>query len=343
MGAGVVKPPTAGEARASAKRQVRHAPLIGSASAAVDDMLAPEATAPTNRLAALIDGEETPSLPREQIDRWLALNKTNAASLLAAAQLGHDRSLYFTALTNFPNDPRVLFAVAAPGRLPEMRRELLDRLKNAAPDNALADYLSARDHLKNGEPAQALEDLLAATGKKRFDDYTLEDMQNREDLLLQSGKSPAEAKAVSTSNTLLPHLAQMKGLAQDMAALQKQYLASGDSASAERLAQIGVQMAQKLTSPEGGKSLISELVGFAVERIVIAPLDQQTPYDFLNGTVADRVDQLQRQRAGVREATKVFGQWWPTASEPEIISYYDRLKLYGESAALGWLQSRSGN
>jgi hypothetical protein len=326
---------------ALAKPQRTVAPLKGGATAIAEELNAPASAPYTNRIAALVDGEEPVKLTRDEIDRWLALNKTNAASLLAAAQLGRDRSLYLTALTNFPNDPRVLFAVAGPDRLPEMRRELLDRFKTAAPDNALADYLSARDHLKNGEPAQALQDLLSASTKNRFDDYTLEDMQTREDLLLQAGKSPAEAKAVAVSNTLLPHLSQMKGLAQDMAELQKQYVANGDAASAERLAQIGIQMAQHLTAEKGGSSLINELVGFAAERLVISPLDQQRSYDFLNGTPSARMDDLQAQRAKVKELTASFDQWWRTAPESEIVSFYDRMKLYGEPAALGWVQARA--
>jgi hypothetical protein len=296
----------------------------------------------TNRLAGLLEEGQEIEVAPEVIARWLAINKTNAGGLLAAAQVGHDRSLYLTALTNFPNDPRVLFAVAGPDRLPEQRRELLDRLQAAAPENALADYLSARDHMKNGRTMEALDDLVEATGKTRFNDYTLEDLQNREDLLLQAGKSPAEAKALATSSTLLPHLSQMKALAQDMAGLQKQYLAAGDTASAEHLAQIGLQMAEHLTAGEGGSCLINNLVGYAVERIVISPLDQQTSYSFLNGTVPDRIEQLQAQRAAAKQSTQLFDQWWRTATEAEIISYFDRVKLYGESAALGWLQSRYG-
>ena len=296
---------------------------------------------PTNRLAGLLREESDIALvPREQIERWLALNKTNAESLLAADQAGEDPTLLLTALANFPNDPRVLFSVAARDRLPEARRELLDRLKAAAPDNALADYLSARDYLKNAQPGLALQDLLTASQKTRFDDYTLESVQSREDLYLQAGRSPAEAKAVALSNTLLPHLSQLKGLAQDMAALQQQFLAGGDSASAEALARVGLQMGEQLNAGEGARCSINQLVGTAVERIVLGALDPQTHYDFLNGTVQERLDSLQTQRDAVRESTQSFDRWWPTASEAEVISYFDRMKLYGESAALAWLQHR---
>jgi hypothetical protein len=194
--------------------------------------------------------------------------------------------------------------------------------------------------MQNGRRHEALADLLAASGKGNFNDYTLEDMQNREDLLLQAGKSPAEAKAVASSNTLLPHLAQMKGLAQDIAAMQKEYLAAGDTGSAEYMAEVGLQMAEHLTATKPGTGLITDLVGYAIERIVVTPLDPQTPYDFLDGTVTERIDQLQGKRAEAKQLTEVFDQWWRTAPESEIVSFYDRLKLYGEIDALKWIEAR---
>jgi hypothetical protein len=307
-----------------------------------EESMAPPASVITNHLTALIRSEEPyPPLPQEEIDRWLVRNKTNAPSLLAAALLGGDPALYVTALTNFPNDPRVLFAMTASNRLPDMRRELLDRFKHVAPDNAVADYLSAANHLKNGEPDRALADLLAASSKSQFDDHTLEDMQNREDLLLQAGRSPAEAKIVAISGTLLPHLSQMKSMAQDMAELQKQYLAIGDVDSAERLATIGLQMAQHLESRDAGKLLINDLVGYAVERIVLKPLDQQTPYSFLGDrTAGQHIDELRARRSATLVIGNVDQLSQLLTQESDIISYYDRLKLYGESQAMSWLKSR---
>ena len=282
----------------------------------------------------------TTELPRETIDRWLSSGHTNAEDLLAARQAGGGMDFLRMALTNHPNDPRVLLAAVALNDGPETTRERLIRFKAAAPENSLPDYLSARDNLKNGRPDEAVADLLAASRKTSFNDYMLDAMQNTEDLYLQSGKSPAEAKALGASTALLPHLAQFKGLAQDMAALQRQYLASGDTASAENLAKMGTQLGQQLIEGEGSKTLISQLVGAAIERIVLSPLDPAKTYDFLQGTIPDRTAQLDANRTATRQRAQFLDQWTRSASDAELISYFDRFKMYGESAAMQWVQTR---
>jgi hypothetical protein len=300
----------------------------------------PPATA-TNWLLSLLDEEgEIPKLPREVIDRWLASGRTNAEDLLAARQAGGGVEFLRMALTNFPNDPRVLFAASALTDDPEAMRQRLDRFKAADPDNALADYLSARDHFKNGRPAEGLADLLAANGKTGFQDYMLDAIQNAEDLYLQAGKSPAKAKALAATSALLPHLAQLKGLAREMATMQGQYLATGDTASAEQLAQMGLQLGRQLSSGEGSHTLLNQLVGIAIDRIVLTPLDAGRTYDFLPGTPREYVDQLNARRAGVRENNQILDIWMRSATDADIVSYFDRFKIYGEAGALAWLSQR---
>jgi hypothetical protein len=316
-----------------------------TASAAAPAAVASNAPAAlaTNWLQQLLsDDGEALRLPREVIDRWLASGRTNAEDLLAARQAGGGQEFLRMALTNFPNDPRVLFAASALDDGPETRRERLDRFKAAAPDNALADYLSAREHLKNAQPEQALADLLAASGKPGFQDYTLDAIQNAEELFLQSGKSPAEAKALASSSVLLPHLAQIKGLAQEMATLQRQYLAAGDAASAENLAALGLQLGQRLGTGEASHTLISQLVGIAVERIVLNPLNPEQNYDFLGGNVRERIAQLDARRAAVRQDTQLFDAWMRQATDADVVSYFDRFKIYGESSAMAWIRQRQG-
>ena len=300
----------------------------------------PSPSASNNWLARLMSTNPATELPRETIDRWLSSGHTNAEDLLAARQAGGGMDFLRMALTNHPNDPRVLLAAVALNDGPEATRERLIRFKAAAPENSLPDYLSARDNLKNGRPDEAVADLLAASRKTSFNDYMLDAMQNTEDLYLQSGKSPAEAKALGASTALLPHLAQFKGLAQDMAALQRQYLASGDTASAENLAKMGTQLGQQLIEGEGSKTLISQLVGAAIERIVLSPLDPAKTYDFLQGTIPDRTAQLDANRTATRQRAQFLDQWTRSASDAELISYFDRFKMYGESAAMQWVQTR---
>jgi hypothetical protein len=329
--------------------------LSGSAQSARVGRLAfraqsPEATtsntpsgSPTNWLQRLLgENGEGANLPPEVIEQWVVSGRTNAADLLAARQAGGGADYLRRALTNFPNDPRVLFAACGLSDGPEARRERLDRFKAAAPDNALADYLSARDHFQSSRPEQEVADLLAASGKTHFQDYTLDAMQNAEELYLQAGKSPAEAKVLGGSSTLLPHLAQLKGLAQDMVGLERQYLAAGDAPSAENLAHMGVQLGEQLSAGEGSRFLINQLVGTAVEQIVLKALDGQRNYDFLQTSASDYLGQLDARRANMKQDAKTLEAWVPTATEADLISYYERVKLFGELGAMAWLQQRQG-
>lgn len=347
-----VPPRATGAPPASFRSAVASAPVPSAAPGTEPTRREPEAAPagpalgrPTNWLQRLQE-DGAARLPRAVLERWQAGGHTNAEDLLAARQAGGGAEFLRQALTKFPNDPRVLFAAtAADAELnggPEGRRERLDRFQAAAPENALADYLSAADHLKHGRPEQALADLLAASAKTRFDDYVLDAMQNAEDLYLEAGKTPLEAKVLGGSTALLPHLAQLKGLAQNMASLQSQYLAAGDTASAQNLAEMGLRLGQHLTDGDGSRFLINQLVGVAIERLVLAPLDPQQTYDFLQDTPGHRLEQLQARRAASKEMNQFAEQWSQTASEPELLSFFDRTKIYGDAEAMAWLRKRQG-
>ena len=70
----------------------------------------PAPAATNNWLLRLMSTNAVTELPREAIDRWLAWGRTNAEDLLAARQAGGGVEFLRMALTNFPNDPRVLLA-----------------------------------------------------------------------------------------------------------------------------------------------------------------------------------------------------------------------------------------
>jgi len=87
-------------------------------------------------------------------------------------------------------------------------------------------------------------------------------------------------------------------------------------------------------------------VGFSrlqpTERIVLNPLDAERNYEFLGGNAREHIDQLTARRAAVRQDTQLFDAWMRNASDADLISYFDRSKLYGESSAMAWLRQRQG-
>lgn len=87
--------------------------------------------------------------------------------------------------------------------------------------------------------------------------------------------------------------------------------------------------------------LIHQLVGYAMERITLSQLDPNGDYSFLNGqTPTQRIDQLQVERSRVKEITRGLPVDPPDPNDLQWISYFDRIKIYGERAALEWFQKR---
>lgn len=292
-------------------------------------------------------------LPREAIVEYLLRHHRDAASLLAAFHasgdansLTGDINYLKEAATNFPNDPHVQWMVLAHNAFPEERRNWLETFKAASPSNSLANYLSARDYFKDNQPDAAVKELLTAAGKSQFENYAMESFLGEKELYASSGKTPLEsdrAALAGAAGDMLPDLAKMKAIAQGIGGLQKQYLDAGDTGSVENLAQMGTGLANRLTSGNEGKLMISQLVGIALEAITLQSLDQNTPYDFLGGkTPGQRLAELKQQRASLKELTQSFNAAYPNLSEAEMLSYSERARIYGEVQAKRWVQQQHG-
>jgi hypothetical protein len=285
----------------------------------------------------------TPKLPREEVEKYLEHNQRNAASLLAACRALGDTNYLKEATLNFPNDARVQLTVLARDVFPEDRRKWLDLFKASSPDNSLANYLSARDYLKNGQIGPAANELLEAAAKPGFQDYAMESKLDDEELNMAAGRSSIQAHLSSSGwvEDHLPELASLKGLAQDMARLQQQYLSAGDKASAENLAQMGLTLASRLDSGDGAKFVINQLVGRAVEAVMLSQLDPNASYDFLGGkTPNDRLSELKGQKATLTALRQNFRDALPNMTDAELLSYTERQRISGELEAMRWLQQR---
>ncbi len=297
---------------------------------------------PTNLLARLLNGD-APRLTPDQVEPFLRKNGRSVESLLGAFEATGDRAFLREAVEKSPNDPRVNFAAffraedydnTKPAS-PE-RRQRLEAFAKSAPDNALANYLLAFDDFKSGRTDQAVEQLLAAAQKGKFQDYSREFILDADDAYRAAGWSEAEARAVATYGAALPHLAELKQTGSKLIELADRYRQAGDTTSAQAALDLGLGLGQRLTEP-GQISLIHELVGTAIELNSLEAMDP-------NGVVGNTGLTAQGQRDAIAEQRKVIKEIFPqveailpTLSEPDLVSFLERMRVLGEDAAAQWL------
>jgi hypothetical protein len=302
---------------------------------------------PTNFMALLIKGE-IPAPTLDQLKNYLEVNHRNAESLLAAYRATGQRALLDEALTNFPNDPRVAYTAwyrtpAGPGDSSSLpaRRQALDRLKQVAPDNALADYLSAANYFKSGQPEQAVQEMLAGAAKPKYDDYVQDDIQRMEEAYLAAGYPEFAAKAAADSGALLPHLAELKQAGLSLVELANSYQQAGDAASAQAAFQMSLDLGQRLDDPNS-VTLIQTLVGIAIQRKGLEAMAAAAPDPDTAQAFQGQLKTLEQQRAGIKDmvASLQFETWLQTAPPEDVSAYFDRARIFGEQQAMKWLANR---
>ncbi|MGH7991937.1 MAG: hypothetical protein ACREDQ_00345 [Limisphaerales bacterium] len=136
----------------------------------------------------------------------------------------------------------------------------------------------------------------------------------------------------------LPELATFKRLAQGIRDAQQHYLNSGDTSSTANLAQMGMQFGNQIETGDSGKYLINQLVGMAVESIMLEQLNPNTSYDFLGGQTSSQVTQQNKQqKMALRQTVSAFDALRPGLTDDDIAGYYGRTKIYGEIEAMKWV------
>jgi hypothetical protein len=299
---------------------------------------------PTNLFTHLIYGPG-PELTLAQFAHYLDVNGRNAESLLAASYVTGDRSLLGEAIAKYPNDPRVAFTAwyRSPPEYnnPEglkVRRQALDQLKVAAPDNALANYLSAANYFKSGQPELAFQEMEAGAAKPRYDDYTLEAMQGLTEAYQAVGYSDAESKAAGTLTVGLNHLSEIKHAGLSLLDMANTYQQAGDGAAAQALRQMCLDLGQRLDDPNA-TTVIQTLTGIAMQSKALEALMANAPDAAAAQAAQAQLDAVIRMREGIKAMTaaQCFNTWLQTAPAQEISNYFDRQRLFGERRAMEWL------
>jgi RNA polymerase sigma factor (sigma-70 family) len=302
--------------------------------------LATEDLQPTSLYVRFKD--KAPTLTAEQVEAYLKANGRKASSLLAAYRTSGDLALLKEAMGKYPDDPQVAFEAAfAKDLSPEQQRQWVNTFEQSAPDNALANYLSAFDYFKAGQRDQAVQELTAASGKQ-LNDYTLDRMQDDSEAYLSAGYSAAEAERISVGWLMVPHLHEVKQLGRDMIALANAYNQSGDQASAQAALEMTMNLGQNVTDESTSVALISQLVGMSIKTLALGAMDPNSSYGGTGQTVQDQLNQIAQQRAAINELVQQAEPLMPAMSEQDVLNFENRRKIFGEVAAMRWLVSKYG-
>ena len=281
-----------------------------------------------------------PLLTPQQAEAYLNENHRTAASLLAAFRATGDRKLLAEATEKYPNDPQVAFTAAyASGASPEEQRRWLDAFKGSAPENALPSYLSALNHFKAGQTEEAIQDLSAAFGKQTFQDYSWDFIQNGEEAYRAAGYPEVEARVIPSMALILPHLAELKQLNENLLQLAAAYRQAGDESSTFAALQMDATLGQRLNGTDNS-ALITKLVGMVIEQLALKQMDPNATYSSGGQTVKDRLHDLSQHQTSLMEFSKQLDGIYASIAPADWISYHDRWQAFGEENAMKWLLSK---
>jgi tetratricopeptide (TPR) repeat protein len=313
-----------------------------STRAAAPPVSAPVTTGATQSLRDRLIADPL-KVTAAQLESYLKTHHRDAASLLAAFRVTHDPALLAEAMQKYPNDPQVDFEAAFQSNAtPEERRQWLNAFENAAPNNALPNYLSALDYFKAGQSDQAFQEMAAASAKQGFQDYSTERLMDDREAYLDAGYSTAEAEVSSATQLLLPQLFDVKQLGLDLIGLSNSYQQAGDSDSAQAALQMAFGLGQRYVNEGPAEAEVSQLVGMAVERMALGAMDPGSPFGDGGQTVQDQINQLTQDRATLNDLNQQAEPLLEALSDQDYLTYKDRWMAFGEEAALRWVIATHG-
>ena len=333
--------------RADNQNLARHSPaksvafLPPSAPFAFRTNLVAAETMPfTNLFSRYTNGE--PKLTAAQVDAFLKAYRTNATCLLAAYRTSGDTNLLKSAMEKYPNDPQVAFEAALyTGLSPEEHDQWLAAFEKSAPKNALGNYLTAYNDFNSGQIEQGLQELQAST-PKGLTDYSLERAQDDEEAYLSAGFAPPDAVTISDTALVLQQLSQIKKLGIDLVDLGKAYNQAGDPSSAQAAYQMAMNLGQRYQDPATDWTLISQLVGMAIQKAALISMDPNSVLGDSGQTVQEQLDQLARTKAAVNQLDKQVEPLFSMLSDQDMLTYQYRSRQFGEAAAMQWVLSKFG-
>lgn len=303
-------------------------------------------------LLGLGDGKER-EIPKEaDIVSFLAKHGETPANLVAAFEIAKDRRWLDRALELFPNSPLVLMKAieAAGSKAPPKEGEvyqvsaeklaLIERFKAADPNNPVPWIFAAQEFFKAKQTADALADIRAALDRPAFYTYANERTDSAQRLYESTGIGQVEASALAMFGLTLPHMSAAQQASRGLMELQKSATGSGDAAAADEALRLTYSLGRTFATPEASRLLIGQLVGLSMEKRALEALPADAQRDWLKVVPSERLAQIEKERAVVKEVTAV-SEWAVKERDEQLVTeWLRRLRDDGELSALTWLKTQ---
>lgn len=281
-----------------------------------------------------------PPLTAQQIETYVVANKRDAESLLAAYRVSTNVAYLTEAARAFPEDPDVQYAVVASRAAPDVQRQWIELYKTSSPDNALAWYFSGLEHYRTGDTNRAIAELLVAAHKPAFRADLAPTLQAIQEMHMSAGRAAEEARILAfQSSAMVPHLVQMRELANAMGGSIDALRRQNDASTAEQIAGSGFVLGSHLSAGGGSQTLINQLVGIAIQKKFLDQFDGEGSDPF-GRPIAEARSQIENHRNSLRDHTKSATALLAGLDDRQLDNYMERVKLYGEEAALVWMKSK---
>lgn len=328
------RPPPPGERRAPRQRPTTKPSASGGDAAGLSETQ----MSLLDFLLRMKSGQP-PKLTTEEVDAWLKVSGRSAVNLVTAAQLLNDPELLKEAARKHPTDPRVQLEVLLKDALPQERQQWLAAFKLSSPNNALPNYLAARDLFKSGQPELAMQELWQAAQKPGMNTHAFDLQQSHQSAWTASGYPMAAAQLMSSLASQIPSIGPLNEVAGQAADTSAKYRQSGDAASATALVGAGLLMAKRVSG--GTPTIIQDLVGMGIENRFLAQMSPDAPLPGSAQTVAARQAELKERQQGMVTLMQSFDETAVTRlKDDDINAYFDRIHSDGGYEALKWLHGR---
>jgi hypothetical protein len=171
-------------------------------------------------------------------------------------------------------------------------------------------------------------------------EYNLDRIQTDEEAYRAAGYPEAEAKLLASSQLAMGQQAAVSGLGRSLLDLAKSYQQAGDEASRQAALQMAVDLGQRYGEDAPGQMLVGKLLGISIERKALGAMDPNAAYGTTGQTVQNQLTQLAQQRAALAALNQQTDPIMQTMPDSDWISFDDRLKNFGEEAAMRWLAGK---